>query len=121
MKYFMDTHDRAKGSWPSEDISEAEFIRVYAEFGQAVAEQGGHDLGAHVNVQACRAFCFTCGPDEEAVAPPLQDRNRNLSTFGWCLATCLGVAVVIGVGKALVDLRNSGTGPPRRRQPWELD
>src|SRR5262249_36120800 len=52
--YFMDTHDRSKGSWPSDDISEAEFIRIYAEFGQAVAEQGGHDLGAHVNVKVSR-------------------------------------------------------------------
>jgi hypothetical protein len=67
MKYFMDTHDRSKGSWPSDDISEAEFIRIYAEFGKAVAEQGGHDLGAHVNVKAYRAFCFTYGPDEDAI------------------------------------------------------
>jgi hypothetical protein len=50
-----------------DDISEAEFVRIYGEFGKAVAEQGGHDLGAHVNVQACRAFCFTYGPDEGAI------------------------------------------------------
>src|SRR5262245_9998311 len=67
MKYFMDTHDRAKGSWPGDDISEAEFVDIYAEFGRAVAEEGGHDLGAHVNVAACRAFCFTYGPDEDAI------------------------------------------------------
>lgn len=66
MKYFMDTHDRAKGSWPTQ-LSEAEFLAVYDQFGQAVAEQGGHDLGAYVNVQECRAFCFTWGPDEEAI------------------------------------------------------
>ena len=67
MKYFVDTHDRAKGSWPRDDISEDEFIDIYAEFGRAVVEQGGHDLGAHVNVAACRAFCFTYGPDEDAI------------------------------------------------------
>src|SRR4029453_5272337 len=67
MKYFMDTHDRSKGSGPGDDVSEAEFIEIYAEFGRAVAEQGGHDLGAHVNVAACRAFCFTYGPDEDAI------------------------------------------------------
>lgn len=67
MKYFMDTHDRAKGSCPSEGLSEAEFLRVYGQFGQAVAEQGGHDLGAYVNVPAGRAFCFTWGPDEDAI------------------------------------------------------
>ena len=67
MKYFMDTHDRSKGSWPKDDISEPEFVQIYAEFGRAVAEQGGHDLGAHVNVRECRAFCFTYGPDEDAI------------------------------------------------------
>ena len=67
MKYFMDTHDRSKGSWPKDDISESEFVRIYADFGRAVAAEGGHDLGAHVNVHACRAFCFTYGPDEAAI------------------------------------------------------
>ena len=67
MKYFMDTHDRTKGSWPERAISEADFVEIYAGFGKAVAEQGGHDLGAHVNVAACRAFCFTYGPDEDAI------------------------------------------------------
>src|SRR5262249_29256728 len=67
MKYFMDTHDRAKGSWPRDDISEEEFLDIYAEFGRAVAEQGGHDLGGQLNVPAGRAFCFTYGPDEDAI------------------------------------------------------
>jgi hypothetical protein len=67
MKYFMDTHDRAKGSWPEQEISESEFVRIYHGFAKAVAEQGGHDLGAHVNVKEGRAFCFTYGPDEEAI------------------------------------------------------
>lgn len=67
MKYFMDTHDRAKGSWPAADLSETEFLRVYEQFGEAVAAEGGHDLGAHVNVAQCKAFCFTWGPDEEAI------------------------------------------------------
>ena len=67
MKYFMDTHDRTKGSWPRAEISEAEFIRVYDEFIAAVEAEGGHDLGAYVNVPAGRAFCFTHGPDEDAI------------------------------------------------------
>jgi hypothetical protein len=67
MKYFTDTHDRTKGSWPKEDVSESEFVRIYDQFAQAVAEQGGHDLGAHVNVKAGKAFCFTYGPDEDAI------------------------------------------------------
>ena len=42
-------------------------MRIYDEFGKAVAEQGGHDLGAYVNVRECRAFCFTYGPDADAI------------------------------------------------------
>ena len=63
----MDTHDRAKGSWPQTELSEEEFVQVYEKFGEAVAEQGGHDLGAHVNVEQGKAFCFTWGPDEDAI------------------------------------------------------
>ncbi len=37
------------------------------EFGKAVAAEGGRDLGAHVNVQACKAFRFTYGPDAAAI------------------------------------------------------
>ena len=67
MKYFIDTHDRTKGSWPAEAISEAEFIEIYAQFETALEEVGGHDLGAHVNVAEGKAFCFTKGKDEEAI------------------------------------------------------
>lgn len=29
MKYFIDTLDRTKGSWPAGEVSEAEFIEIY--------------------------------------------------------------------------------------------
>ena len=67
MKYFMDRTTAPRGSWPNADISETEFLRICDEFGKAVAEQGGHDLGAHVNVRAGRAFCFTYGADVDAI------------------------------------------------------
>jgi uncharacterized protein DUF4242 len=67
MKYFIDTHDRSKGSWPAEAISEAEFVEVYAQFEKALEEVGGADLGAHVNVAAGKAYCFTKGKDEDAI------------------------------------------------------
>jgi hypothetical protein len=74
MKYFMDTHDIAKGSWPKE-LTENEFLEVYASFGAALEEVGGHDLGAHVNVKECKAFCFTWGPDAEAIRRAHQKLN----------------------------------------------
>ena|SRR5215469_1912451 len=50
MKYFIDTHDRTKGSWPAEGVSEAEFLEIYSQFEAACESVGGTDLGAHVNV-----------------------------------------------------------------------
>ena len=48
MKYFMDTHDKTKGSFPAEE---------FHAFGHA----------AHVNLKEGKAFCFMSGPDEEAI------------------------------------------------------
>ena len=67
MKYFIDTHDREKKSWPSQAITEDQFIDIYADFEKALEEVGGADLGAHVNVAAGKAFCFTKGRDAEAI------------------------------------------------------
>jgi hypothetical protein len=67
MKYFIDTYDKTKGSFPAEHMTEAEFIRLYKKFEKALEEVGGADLGAHVNVKGCKAFCFTKGPDSEAI------------------------------------------------------
>ena len=67
MKYFIDTHDRTKGSWPAEGVSEAEFLEMYSQFEAACESVGGTDLGAHVNVTEGKAYCFTKGPDAEAI------------------------------------------------------
>lgn len=67
MKYFIDTHDRTKGSWPAEGVSEAEFLEIYSRFETACEEVGGADLGAHVNVAEGKAYCFTKGRDEDAI------------------------------------------------------
>ena len=67
MKYFMDTHDRTKGSFPAEDVTEEQF---FAQF--EALEKAGYDLGvfahaAHVNLRKGKTFCFMSGPDEEAI------------------------------------------------------
>ena len=67
MKYFIDTHDITKGSWPKDGVSEAEFIEIYAEFEKALEDVGGADLGAHVNVSEGQAFCFIKGENEVAI------------------------------------------------------
>jgi hypothetical protein len=67
MKYFIDTHDITRGSWPSKGVSEDEFISIYSEFENACEEMGGTPLGAHVNVAQGKAYCFTKGPDADAI------------------------------------------------------
>jgi hypothetical protein len=67
MRYFMDTHDKTKGSFPTEKLTEAQ---VLAQFD--ALEKAAHDLdvfghAAHVNLQEGKAFCFMSGPDEEAI------------------------------------------------------
>jgi len=37
------------------------------QFETACEEEGGTDLGAHVNVAEGKAYCFTKGPDAEAI------------------------------------------------------
>ena len=68
MKYFIDTHDRAKGSFPEGQLTEAEFFAQFDGLEEAAVQfqVGAH--AAHVNLKAGKAFCFMSGPpDAEAV------------------------------------------------------
>ena len=67
MKYFIDTHDREKESFPKEELDEQQFTATYDGFSAACENEGGLALGAHVNLHEGKAFCFTAGPDVEAI------------------------------------------------------
>ena len=67
MKYFIDTHDKAKGSFPEQVLTEEQF---FAQFD--ALERAGEPLhvighAAHVNLEQGKAFCFMSGPDERAI------------------------------------------------------
>lgn len=67
MKYFMDTHDKTKGSFPAEELTEEQF---FAQFD--ALEKAGYELdvfahAAHLNLRKGKAFCFMSGPDEDAI------------------------------------------------------
>lgn len=81
MKYFIDSHDRTKGSWPVEGVSEAEFLEIYSQFETACEEVGGTDLGAHVNVAEGKAYCFTKGPDADAIRRAHEKLNFPFDTI----------------------------------------
>ena len=67
MKYFIDTHDKTKGSFPTDRLTEEEFFAQFDALEQAAHKLGVGAHAAHVNLKDGKAFCFMCGPDEESI------------------------------------------------------
>ena len=67
MKYFIDTHDKTKGSFPAGELTEAEFFAQFDALEEAAPKFGVGAHAAHINLKEGKAFCFMSGPDEEAV------------------------------------------------------
>jgi hypothetical protein len=68
VQYFIDTHDRSKGSFPAEAVTREEFLATYSGFDAALEEEGGFATGAHLNLSEGKAFCLTCASDVSVVA-----------------------------------------------------
>jgi hypothetical protein len=66
MKYFLDTHDATKGTFPS-GIDARAFAGFFAKFEEACRAEGVVILRSHVGLEAQRAFCFTMAPSADAV------------------------------------------------------
>jgi len=67
MKYFMDTHDKTKGSFPVEELTEEQFWARFDALEAAGYEFAVFAHAAHVNLRKGKTFCFMSGPDEEAI------------------------------------------------------
>src|SRR5215467_1754454 len=67
MKYFIDTHDKTKGSFPEQELTEEEFFANFDSLDEAAIQFGAFGHAAHVNLKDGRAFCFVSGPDEESI------------------------------------------------------
>jgi hypothetical protein len=67
MKYFIDTHDRTKGSFPEQVLTEQQFFEQFDALDRAAEEFHAFGHAAHVNLDQGKAFCFMSGPDEEAI------------------------------------------------------
>lgn len=67
MKYFIDTHDKAKGSFPAQELTEQQFLEHFASLEKAAKQFDVFGHAAHVNLKEGKAFCFMSGPDEESV------------------------------------------------------
>jgi len=67
MKYFIDTHDKSKGSFPEQELTEEMFFEQFAALEEAAENHGVFGHAAHVNLKEGKAFCFMSGPDEESI------------------------------------------------------
>jgi hypothetical protein len=67
MKYYIDTHDKTKGSFPAGELTEAEFFANFDQLEEAAPQFGVGAHAAHVNLKEGKAFCLMSGPSEEAV------------------------------------------------------
>ena len=67
MKYFIDTHDKNKGSFPAQELTEEQFFEQFAALEEAAQEFDVFGHAAHVNLKEGKAFCFMSGPDEESI------------------------------------------------------
>jgi uncharacterized protein DUF4242 len=67
MKYFIDTHDKQKGSFPAQTLSEQEFVAQFDALEMAAEEFHVVGHAAHVNLAEGKAFCLMSGPDEESI------------------------------------------------------
>ena len=66
MRFFLDTHDRSRGSFPAE-LSPADFEAFYGQYEQACYAEGVIPLRTHLSYADGRAFCLNMAPDAEAV------------------------------------------------------
>lgn len=67
MKYFIDTHDKTKGSFPAQVLTEEQFFAQFDSLEKAGEEFRVIGHAAHVNLEDGKAFCFMSGPDEESI------------------------------------------------------
>ena len=67
MKYFIDTHDKSKGTFPTQVLTEEQFFEQFASLEAAAEKLGVFGHAAHVNLKDGKAFCFMSGPDEESI------------------------------------------------------
>jgi hypothetical protein len=67
MKYFIDTHDRTKGSFPEGILTEQQFMDQFDALEKAAVPLHVTGHAAHVNLEQGKAFCLMSGPDEESI------------------------------------------------------
>lgn len=66
MRLFVDTHDRATGTFP-ESIGKDDFAKVYDAYAEACREEGVVIVNTMVSGGNGRMFCINLAPDADAI------------------------------------------------------
>lgn len=66
MRFYLDTHDRAKSTFPAK-LSQEDFEGFFAKYEKACAEEGVVLLRLHLSLEEGKAFCLTMAPDVDSV------------------------------------------------------
>jgi len=66
MKFYIDTHDVQKESFPA-GLTPEQFEGFFADYEKACQAEGVVILRVHVGYDDGRAFCFTMAPNDQAV------------------------------------------------------
>jgi hypothetical protein len=66
MHFYMDTHDKNKGTFPA-GLTPEQFEVFYAAYKKAMYEEGVIPVRVHVAYEDGRAYCLTMAPDIESV------------------------------------------------------
>ncbi|WP_434515457.1 DUF4242 domain-containing protein [Dechloromonas sp. ARDL1] len=66
LRYFIDTHDRADGTFP-EKLSPEEFEVFFVQYQQACQAEGVVPIKIHLSYDEGRAFCLNLAEDAEAI------------------------------------------------------
>jgi len=66
MKYFMDTHDKEKRTFP-EGLSQEQLGEFFQSYEAACKEEGVISIKTHVGLKDGKAFCLNMAPSAEAV------------------------------------------------------
>jgi uncharacterized protein DUF4242 len=67
MRYYIDAHDRTKGSFPTRELTKEEFFAQFDALEREAQQFNVLGHAAHVNLTEGKAFCFMSGPDEESI------------------------------------------------------
>lgn len=66
LRYFLDTHDRAAGTFP-EQLTPEQFEVFFRQYEQACLAEGVIPLKVHLSYDDGRAFCLNLARDADAV------------------------------------------------------